>query len=81
MSWEHPQMPWEHTRIHIAPLGEDGRPTDPQVVLGGDRALLEPQWDRDGSLYFIDERSGWWNLYAWDGRPRRRGSTSRCARR
>ena len=68
MSWEHPQMPWEHTRIHVAPLREDGRLGDPQVVLGGDRSVLEPQWDTDGTLYFIDERSGWWNLYAWDGR-------------
>ncbi|MBS3958732.1 MAG: S9 family peptidase [Xanthomonadaceae bacterium] len=68
MSWEHPQMPWEHTRIHVAPLRPDGSLGDPQVVFGGDRSVLEPQWDRDGTLYFIDERSGWWNLYAWDGR-------------
>ncbi|HAI58769.1 MAG TPA: hypothetical protein DCM32_02705, partial [Xanthomonadaceae bacterium] len=27
----------------------------------------EPQWAADGTLYFIDEPSGWWNLYAWNG--------------
>ena len=68
MSWEHPQMPWEHTRLHVAPLREDGSLGDPQQVFGGDRSVLEPQWDRDGTLYFIDERSGWWNLYVWNGR-------------
>jgi len=26
--------------------------------------VLEPQWDTDGTLYFISDRSGYWNLYA-----------------
>jgi dipeptidyl aminopeptidase/acylaminoacyl peptidase len=26
---------------------------------------MEPQWDTDGTLYFISDRSGYWNLYAW----------------
>lgn len=67
MSWEHPQMPWEHTRLHVVPLRADGRAGDPQVVFGGDRAVMEPQWGEDGTLYFLDEASGWWNLHAWDG--------------
>ncbi len=29
--------------------------------------MLEPQWDADGTLYFISDRSGFWNLYGWDG--------------
>ena len=29
--------------------------------------MLEPQWDTDGTLYFISDRSGFWNLYATQG--------------
>jgi len=31
---------------------------------GAAESVLEPQWDRDGTLYFISDRSGFWNLYA-----------------
>ena len=37
------------------------------VAGGPGESVLEPQWDSDGTLYFISDRSGFWNLYAWDG--------------
>jgi dipeptidyl aminopeptidase/acylaminoacyl peptidase len=37
----------------------------PITVAGGsEESVLEPQWDTDGTLYFISDRSGYWNLYA-----------------
>jgi dipeptidyl aminopeptidase/acylaminoacyl peptidase len=37
----------------------------PRVAAGGaTESVLEPQWDSDGTLYFISDRSGFWNLYA-----------------
>ena len=37
-----------------------------QLVAGGPgESVLEPQWAADGSLYFLSDRSGWWNLYRW----------------
>ncbi len=26
-----------------------------------------PAWDADGTLYFLSDRSDWWNLYRWTG--------------
>jgi hypothetical protein len=26
-------------------------------------------WDVDGTLYFLSDRSGFWNLYRWKGGP------------
>ncbi len=67
ITWNHPDMPWDRTTLHVAPVAADGTLGEPQRVAGGETAVLEPQWAADGTLYFIDETSGWWNLYAWDG--------------
>jgi dipeptidyl aminopeptidase/acylaminoacyl peptidase len=71
VTWNHPDMPWDRTTLQVAEVRADGTLGEPQRVAGGDTAVLEPQWDSDGTLYFIDEPSGWWNLYAWkDGATR-----------
>jgi dipeptidyl aminopeptidase/acylaminoacyl peptidase len=70
MAWNHPHMPWDGATLYVGRLGADGL-TDLQVVAGGpaapDDAVLEPVWDRDGTLYFLSDRSGYWNLYRWRG--------------
>ena len=34
------------------------------MVAGGhEESVLQPEWAPDGTLYFIADRSGWWNLY------------------
>ncbi len=39
-------------------------------VAGGPRTSLcsNRHWDTDGTLYFISDRSDWWNLYRWTGK-------------
>jgi dipeptidyl aminopeptidase/acylaminoacyl peptidase len=33
-------------------------------VAGGiDESIFQPEWSPDGPLYFVSDRSGWWNLY------------------
>lgn len=71
ITWNHPDMPWDRTTLHVAEIQPDGGLREPQRVAGGDTAVLEPQWSADGTLYFIDETLGWWNLHAWkDGEAR-----------
>jgi len=71
VTWNHPHMPWDRTTLQVAAVQADGWLREPQRIAGGDTAVLEPQWAADGTLYFIDEPSGWWNLYAWkDGATR-----------
>jgi dipeptidyl aminopeptidase/acylaminoacyl peptidase len=65
ISWNHPAMPWDGTRLHLGEL-EGSRLVGDQVLAGGtEESVLEPRWDTDGSLYFLSDRSGWWNLYRW----------------
>jgi dipeptidyl aminopeptidase/acylaminoacyl peptidase len=64
ISWNHPNMPWDATELKVAMLNGP-RMTAPLTVAGGPaESVIEPQWDTDGTLYFISDRSGYWNLYA-----------------
>lgn len=65
VSWDHPAMPWDASLLRVGRLGSSGL-TDLHIVAGGpDESVQEPEWGADGSLYFISDRSGWWNLYRW----------------
>ena len=36
------------------------------LVAGGpDESIFQPEWSPDGALYFVSDRTGWWNLYRW----------------
>ena len=67
VTWDHPSMPWDSSEVRVARLHEaDGTVGigRPHRVAGGDGvAVGQPQWCRDGSLLFVDDRSGWWLPY------------------
>jgi dipeptidyl aminopeptidase/acylaminoacyl peptidase len=69
LSWNHPNMPWDGTNLFVADLHEDdGSLGSPKLVAGGQKeSIFQPQWSGDGMLYFISDRSGWGNLYRWNG--------------
>lgn len=68
ITWDHPQMPWDGTTLWVATLEADGSLGDPQAIAGGSQeSIFQPQWSPDGQLYFISDRSNWWNLYRWTG--------------
>ena len=64
LSWDHPRMPWDGTELWMAPILDDGGLGEVQPVCGGvDESVSQPRWSPRGSLHFISDRSGWWNLY------------------
>jgi dipeptidyl aminopeptidase/acylaminoacyl peptidase len=66
LAWSHPRMPWDGTELYVASIDEDGRLRAPAHVAGGEReSIVQPAWAPDGSLTFVSDRSGWWNLYRW----------------
>lgn len=68
LTWNHPCMPWNGCELWLARLEEDGRLSDAHCIAGGDReSVFQPRWSADGTLYFVSDRSGWWNLYRWRG--------------
>jgi dipeptidyl aminopeptidase/acylaminoacyl peptidase len=64
LSWRHPNMPWDGTELWTAGVGEDGTLVNPTKVAGGpSESVFQPGWSPDGELYYVSDRSGWWNLY------------------
>ncbi len=64
LAWNHPQMPWDGTELWMADLGSDGKLENARLVAGGvEESIMQPAWSPEGRLYFISDRSGWWNLY------------------
>ena len=59
ISWDHPNMPWNHTRLHEATFdpvtGALG--TAPVVLAEGD-AVMQPVGE-----HVISDRTGWWNVW------------------
>jgi dipeptidyl aminopeptidase/acylaminoacyl peptidase len=74
LSWDHPNMPWVGTELWLADIAADGSLATPRRIAGGPaESIFQPQFAPDGVLYFISDRTGWWNLYRCDagggGRP------------
>lgn len=55
LQWNHPQMPWDGTELWV----------DHTRVAGGNtESIFQPEWSSGGTLHFISDSTGWWNLYA-----------------
>ncbi|MFQ5921412.1 MAG: prolyl oligopeptidase family serine peptidase [Anaerolineales bacterium] len=68
LEWDQPNMPWDGTELWVAEIGSDGGLQGAQKIAGGsDESIFQPGWSPDGTLHFVSDRSGWWNLYRWQG--------------
>ncbi|HEY0098996.1 MAG TPA: prolyl oligopeptidase family serine peptidase [Pyrinomonadaceae bacterium] len=64
LCWNHPNMPWDGTELWRGDVGADGAITGARRIAGGrDESIFQPEWSPDGRLYFVSDKSGWWNLY------------------
>jgi len=76
VQWSHPDMPWDGTELCVAdvrdtPVGPAlshlavvaGRPHYGPGGHGDGESVCQPSWAADGSLWFVSDRTGWWNLY------------------
>ncbi len=71
LEWDHPDMPWEASRLRTATVADDGTLGPSDLAAGGpDESIAEPSWSPDGTLHLVSDRSGWWNLYRLVDGPR-----------
>jgi dipeptidyl aminopeptidase/acylaminoacyl peptidase len=66
LTWNHPNMPWDGTELWVGEIMADGSLGRTECVAGGgSESIFQPEWSPDGVLYFVSDRTGWWNLYRW----------------
>jgi dipeptidyl aminopeptidase/acylaminoacyl peptidase len=64
LTWNHPNMPWDGCELWVGECARDGSLTNQRRVAGGlTESIFQPEWSPDGRLYFVSDRSGWWNIY------------------
>src|SRR6202030_797008 len=64
LAWNQPNMPWIGTELWMGMIGESGEILAPiQIAGSAEESVFQPEWSPSGALYFISDRSGWWNLY------------------
>lgn len=57
-AWDVPHMPWDRSRVVVAPVQAGAKPV---TVAGGRRlrrAVAQPRWLADGRLAWLDDRDG-----------------------
>ena len=66
LEWDLPAMPWQHSRLWLAQLDEEGGLEAPRCLAGDGGAaesVFQPQWLPDGGVVMASDRSGYWNLH------------------
>ncbi|KAG0240073.1 Dipeptidyl aminopeptidase [Actinomortierella wolfii] len=70
VSWNHPYMPWDHTQVfhNTLEITEDSVEIINQTQLSGfdkdnEESAYQLRYSQDGTLYFISDRTGYWNLH------------------
>lgn len=62
--WSHPDMSWTGSELYLADW-INGTVKDPKLVAGkaGTESICQPRWGEDGSLFFVSDRTGFWQIY------------------
>jgi len=67
VAWEHPQMPWDGTELRVAEFNNDGTLMQPRILAGStSESVNSPRWHGNDGLYFISDKSNWWNVWHTD---------------
>jgi WD40-like Beta Propeller Repeat len=68
LAWDHPNMPWNGMTLYLSELDEAGNITELLSIAGSmSESVFQPEWSPDGrAIFFVSDRSNWWNLYRFD---------------
>eukprot|EP01084_Bolivina_argentea_P036140 66898_1 len=67
ISWNHPNMPWNETKLYISTLTSDYKEIYSSDVIEDHSSILEPRWSPNGEyIYYLSDKNGFWNIYKYD---------------
>ena len=77
LTWCHPNMPWDNSECWLAQFSSFGLLQKQVKVAGGEintgiknnggkntigESIFQPQWSPNSELFFVSDRSNWWNI-------------------
>lgn len=70
LSWKHPNMPWDGSELWIGDFDEtECKISNRKFITGGETtSIIQPEWSSDGTLVFITDESGWWNVSKYENK-------------
>ncbi|MFH1061707.1 MAG: S9 family peptidase [Candidatus Omnitrophota bacterium] len=67
LSWNHPDMPWDQTKLSLGEIDQQGNLRKIKVIAGPDnQSIFQPQWLNNQQLCFVSDRNNWWNIYCYE---------------
>ncbi|NGX63280.1 MAG: Dipeptidyl aminopeptidase BIII [Candidatus Anoxychlamydiales bacterium] len=66
LAWNQPDMPWDAAELWESDIEDNGDLKNLKRVAGSEtEAIFQPRFSKDGSLYFVSDRTNFWNLYKY----------------
>jgi dipeptidyl aminopeptidase/acylaminoacyl peptidase len=67
VAWNHPNMPWDATTLHVGRFDGDGKLAHVYTVASAKDgfSVIQPAWADDNTLYYLSDEPGDWSLYRW----------------
>lgn len=79
IEWRHPNLPWDGTELKLSAFDPSGRLSDIVTIAGGPtESIFQPGWSPGGDLYYVSDRSGYWNLYRAGSDDRHYAMAAEC---
>lgn len=77
IQWSHPDMPWTGSTLWIADW-DDGSIQNVTQIAGEKlkESISQPRWAADGTLFFVSDKSGYWQLWTYDPKTKESASLS-----
>ena len=63
LEWSFPNMAWDSCELWCGYLSKDNKIIHKKRITHENESALQPAFDSYGRLFFISDRSNWWNLY------------------
>lgn len=70
LTWDHPNMPWDGTSLYSISLDANEAGIAAYIAGGPSESISQPRFGEDGVLYYLSDRSGFWNCYDEHHTPR-----------
>lgn len=63
--WNQPNMPWDGSQLWLAHIKATTLSQANQIAGSLEEAIVDPSFSKNGDLYFLSDKSGWWNFYIY----------------